>query len=211
MKGILTVEGEYTSEKVIEKSRFLTYSAHVESEEEARGFIAKIRAEHPFATHCCYAFISDKQGNLQRFSDDGEPQGTAGVPILDVIKNKDLKETAVVVVRYFGGIKLGAGGLVRAYASSAAENLAAAKTVALEMATEAMITVDYTGVDGVQRFLSTRTCPQLFCDYGEKVTYTVAIKRGEKENFQKALIDFMQGRVDVRFGQEYYRAFPLED
>ena len=87
-KAILTVYGRTETEKIIEKSRFLTYSQHVESGEEARAFIAEIRAKHPFATHCCFAFVADKIGNLQRFSDDGEPQGTAGVPILDVLKNK---------------------------------------------------------------------------------------------------------------------------
>ena len=83
-KSVRTVFAPHESEKVIEKSRFLTYSTHVESEEEAREFIAKIRSQHSLATHVCYAFISDKTGNLQRFSDDGEPQGTAGIPSLEV-------------------------------------------------------------------------------------------------------------------------------
>ena len=113
-------------EKVIEKSRFLTYAAHTAGEEEARAFLASVRAQHPLATHVCYAFIADRLGNLQRFSDDGEPQGTAGMPILNVIKAQELYETTVAVVRYFGGIKLGAGGLTRAYSSCAAEALSAA-------------------------------------------------------------------------------------
>ena len=122
-KLVRTVYAPHESEKIIEKSRFLTYSTHVESEEEARAFLSGVRKAHSLATHVCYAFIADKIGNLQRFSDDGEPQGTAGVPILEVLKNKKLFETAVAVVRYFGGVKLGAGGLVRAYSSCAAENL----------------------------------------------------------------------------------------
>ena len=84
-KAILTVYEPYESEKIIEKSRFITYSEHVESEEEARAFVAKIRGMHTLATHVCFAFISDKVGKLQRFSDDGEPQGTAGVPMLEVL------------------------------------------------------------------------------------------------------------------------------
>ena len=128
-KSVRTVFAPYESEKVIEKSRFITYSTHVESEEEARGFIAKIRSQHSLATHVCYAFISDKTGNLQRFSDDGEPQGTAGVPILEVLKAKKLYETAVAVVRYFGGIKLGTGGLIVAYKAAAAEALDMAEVV----------------------------------------------------------------------------------
>ena len=209
-KSILTVFGLHESEKIIEKSKFLTYSQHIESEEEARGFIAEIRKKHPFATHCCFAFIADKAGNLQRFSDDGEPQGTAGVPILAVLKNKGLCELAVAVVRYFGGIKLGAGGLVRAYSSSAAENLAGADIRSLEWCAEIAIEVDYTGIVGVQKYLSTRTCTLLSTDYGEKVTFTAAVKAEEKESFKEGLVDYMQGRVFVRDGKEYYGAFKNE-
>lgn len=208
-KAILTVHGRAETEKVIEKSRFLTYSQHVESEEEARAFIAEIRAIHPFATHCCFAFIADKAGNLQRFSDDGEPQGTAGVPILDVLKNKKLFETAVAVVRYFGGIKLGAGGLVRAYSSSAAENLAVADIRSLETCVEFSIEVDYTGIDGVQKYLSTHTCTLLSSDYGAKVIFRAAVKKVHSADFEKGLVDYMQGRVKVQAVAEYYSLFKL--
>ncbi len=208
-KAILTVHGRTESEKIIEKSRFLTYSQHVESEEEARAFIAEIRGMHPFATHCCFAFVADKVGNLQRFSDDGEPQGTAGVPILDVLKNKKLFETAVAVVRYFGGIKLGAGGLVRAYSSSAAENLAAADIRSLEMCTEFAVEVDYTGIDSVQKYFSTHTCTPLTSDYGAKVLFTVAVKKVDADAFSSGLVDYMQGRVEIEPLGEYYSLFKV--
>ena len=206
-KSVRTVFSRYESEKIIEKSRFLTYSAHVESEEEARACIAEIRSVHSLATHVCYAFIADKIGNLQRFSDDGEPQGTAGVPILEVLKNKKLFETAVAVVRYFGGIKLGAGGLVRAYSSSAAENLDGADIRVLEMCQEWILTVDYSGIDSVQKYLSTHTCPLLSSDYGEKVSFKIAVKKSAAEEFISGLIDYMQGRVETRKGEEYYAPF----
>ena len=209
-KTVLTVFGEHESEKIIEKSRFLTFSAHVESEEEARAFIARIRSKHSLATHVCFAFISDKTGNLQRFSDDGEPQGTAGMPILEVLKNKKLFETAVAVVRYFGGIKLGAGGLVRAYSSSAAENLDGADIRSLEICRELQITVDYTGIDGVQKYLQKNECEQLSVDYGEKVSFFVAVKTQAEESFLNGLIDYMQGRVETVKGREYYAAFPIK-
>ena len=208
-KSILTVFGDHESEKIIEKSKFLTYSTHVESEEEARAFIAKIRSMHSLATHVCYAFIADKLGNLQRFSDDGEPQGTAGVPILDVLKNKKLFETAVAVVPYFGGIKLGAGGLVRAYSSSAAENLAGADIRSLEMCVQLNITVDYTGIDSAQKYLSTHSCSLLSSEYGEKVTFVTAVKKAEIDVFEKELIDYMQGRVELQRGSEYYSLFAI--
>ena len=206
-KSVRTVFAPHESEKIIEKSRFLTYSEHVESEEEARAFLAKIRSAHSLATHVCYAFISDKVGNLQRFSDDGEPQGTAGVPILEVLKNKKLFETAVAVVRYFGGIKLGAGGLVRAYSSSAAENLDGADIRVLEMCAERFITVDYTGVDSVQKYISTHTCSLLSTDYGEKVVFRLAVKKTDADGFCSALVDYMQGRVEIANGEEYYAPF----
>ena len=179
----------------------------MESEEEARAFIAEIRAAHPFATHCCFAFVADKIGNLQRFSDDGEPQGTAGVPILEVLKAKKLYETAVAVVRYFGGIKLGAGGLVRAYSSSAAENLDGADIRVLEMCAERTIEVDYTGIDGVQKYISTHTCSLLSTDYGAAVRFLVAVKKAQVEAFCSELIDYMQGRVKIENGAEYYAPF----
>ncbi len=206
-KSLRTVFARHESEKIIEKSRFLTYCAHIESEEEGRAFVGEIRKIHSLATHVCYAFIADKAGNLQRFSDDGEPQGTAGVPILEVLKAKKLTESAVAVVRYFGGVKLGAGGLVRAYSSSAAENLDGADIRTLEMCQECQIEVDYTGVDGVQKYLSTHTCTLLSTDYGEKVSYLVAVKKAEADAFLEGLIDYMQGRVRVDKGREYYAPF----
>lgn len=206
-KRIRTVYAPFTSEKIIEKSRFITYSTHVESEEEARAFLADIRRQHSLATHVCYAFISDKAGNLQRFSDDGEPQGTAGVPMLEVLKAKQVYETAVAVVRYFGGIKLGAGGLVRAYASCVAENIDGADVRVLEMCVQAVIEVDYTGVDSAQKYVSTHTCSLLSNDYGEKVRMTIAVKKKDAQAFFDGLTDYMQGRVKIERGEEYYAPF----
>jgi uncharacterized YigZ family protein len=208
-KPVLTVFGQHESEKVIEKSRFIAYSAHAESEEEARAYLATVKAAHPFSTHCCFAFIADKAGNMQRFSDDGEPQGTAGMPILEVIKNKKLFETVVAVVRYFGGVKLGAGGLVRAYSSSASENLAGADIRSLELCEELEISVDYTGIDGVQKYISSQPCSLLSSDYGEKAVFRAAVKKTALETFKKGLIDFMQGRVEISFKGEYFQAFPV--
>ncbi len=206
-KSLKTVFSRHESEKTIEKSRFIAYSAHVESEEEGRAFVAEIRKLHSLANHVCFAFIADKAGNLQRFSDDGEPQGTAGVPILEVLKAKKLTESAVAVVRYFGGVKLGAGGLVRAYSSSAAENLDGADIRTLEMCQECLLEVDYTGVDSLQKYISTHTCPLLSVDYGEKVSFLVAVKKAEVEGFVSGLIDYMQGRIKIARGKEYYNAF----
>ena len=209
-KEIRTVKDSSEYEKVIEKSKFITYLAHVESEEEARTFLSEIRAKHTMATHVCYAFIADKLGNLQRFSDDGEPQGTAGVPMLEVLKNRKLFETAVAVVRYFGGIKLGAGGLVRAYSSATSEALDEAEICSLQVCAEYKIETDYTGVDGVTKYFSTRACNILSTDYGEKVSYRVAVKKVEEVAFIDGLVDYMQGRIKTERGEEYYAPFAIE-
>ncbi len=206
-KIIRTVYTPCEREKIIEKSRFITYCAHTETEEQARAFVAEIRSKHTLATHVCYAFVADKLGNLQRFSDDGEPQGTAGVPILEVLKNKKLFETAVAVVRYFGGVKLGAGGLVRAYSSSAAECLDGADIRILQTCAEYEISVDYTGIDGVQKYISTHTCSLLSTDYTDVVRFLVAVKTSEEHTFVQGLVDYMLGRVQVKRGKEYFAPF----
>ena len=206
-KAVRTVYAPYESEKIIEKSRFITYCAHAESEEQARAFIAQIRSRHSLATHVCFAFIADKLGNLQRFSDDGEPQGTAGVPMLEVLKSKKVFETVVAVVRYFGGVKLGAGGLVRAYSSCTAECLDGADIRVLEVCQKLFVEVDYTGHDSAQKYFSTHTCTLLSTDYGESVRFTIAVKKTETATFLSGLVDYMQGKVKTQTGEEYYAAF----
>ena len=127
--------------------------------------------------------------------------------MLEVLKAKKLFETAVAVVRYFGGIKLGAGGLVRAYSSSVAENLDGADIRVLEMCQELFIEVDYTGIDSVQKYLSTHPCSLLSTDYGEKVCFKIAVKKAETDGFLRELVDYMQGRVKTENGEEYYAPF----
>lgn len=196
-------------EKVIEKSRFLTYAAHTAGEEEARAFLASVRAQHPLATHVCYAFIADRLGNLQRFSDDGEPQGTAGMPILNVIKAQELYETAVAVVRYFGGIKLGAGGLTRAYSSCAAEVLSAAEKCLYDVCAEYCIRVGYPEVNALTRFLEGR-CVIVNRAFEADATFTVQVREGEAADFCAALSDRLNGKVQIFAQSKYFSPFPLE-
>lgn len=207
---IRSVQGRCSSEKIIEKSRFLSYSAHVTSEEEARAFIAEIRGMHATATHNCYGFVADKTGAMQRFSDDGEPQGTAGMPILDVIKNKGLFETAVVVTRYFGGIKLGAGGLVRAYTSACAEVLDKAEICLWQTCCELNISVDYPQIDAALKFFDGFDCNVTDSQYADKVNYTVLVKKTQEEDFIKKLTDYLLGRVSCKKIKEYFYPFKEE-
>lgn len=207
--SFLSVAAPHTAEKIIERSRFLTYAAHTAGEEEARAFLTRVRSEHPLATHVCYAFVADRPGNLMRFSDDGEPQGTAGMPILEVIKSKGLYETAVVVTRYFGGIKLGAGGLVRAYSGSVAENLAKAVRVSYQPCAESQYIVDYPYIDAVNRFFGENDCMIIGVSYADRVIFSVAVKKEAEQAFDSALVNRLNGRVNIVKKREYLYPFSL--
>lgn len=205
----LSLSGETVTEKVIEKSRFITVSRHVCGDEEAKAFIAQVSGKYADATHNCYAYVADKLGNLLRFSDDGEPQGTAGMPMLEVLRARKLCEVVVVVTRYFGGIKLGAGGLVRAYSGCVAENLAAAKTVSYEPCCESQYIFGYTQADAAMRFFASRGADVINTDYADNVTFTVAVKKEQEEKFNSALINAVNGRVEIKKKREYFFPFAV--
>jgi uncharacterized YigZ family protein len=205
----LSLCGECVTQKIIEKSRFITTSKHVEGEEEAAAFVKEISKKYSDATHNCYAYIADDLGNLLRFSDDGEPQGTAGIPMLDVLRAQNLRQTAVVVTRYFGGIKLGAGGLVRAYSGSVAENLSAAKRVCYQMCVQSKYIVSYPLVDTILRFFGENDCNVLSTDYLNEVTFTVAIKKENEQAFNLAIINRLNGNVVIQKDKEYFYPFML--
>lgn len=151
MKEYTTIQGENTVEIVIEKSRFIATAINVDSVEQATEFIASKRKKYFDATHNCYAYII---GDKAKFSDDGEPQGTAGMPIYECIKNSKIDHVCVVVTRYFGGIKLGAGGLVRAYSGSCAEALKSAIKVNMTDCTLAEVVVEYPLLKGLRKVLA---------------------------------------------------------
>ncbi len=206
----LGIVGEATAERVIEKSRFLAYAKRIVGEEEAKAFLTHVRALHPAATHVAYGYIADEKGNLLRFSDDGEPQGTAGMPILGVIRSQNLVETAVAVVRYFGGIKLGAGGLTRAYAGAAADGLLAAEKRSFELCALLRLTVGYSDVNAAQRFLSEEGAEVLGREFSSGAAFTVAVRESEKEKFLSRAMNALSGRVTVEEGGRSIRPLPIE-
>lgn len=210
MKGVYSVFTEYRSEKVIERSRFISTCSHIESEEEARAFLARVRTEFPDATHHCYAFVADTLGNFMRFSDDGEPQGTAGMPILDALRGKKLYQTAVVVTRYFGGVKLGAGGLVRAYSGAASECLDGAEKRFFEPCARYMLTLGYELSDAVRKYISANSWMLADAQYSDCVRLTVAVRSREEEAFAAKIVDFTAGRVRVEKQDEFIFAFASE-
>ena len=210
MKGVTSVFTEYRMEKVCERSRFFGRCATVESEEAARAFLARVRTEFPDATHHCYAFVADTLGNLMRFSDDGEPQGTAGMPILDALRGKKLYQTAVVVTRYFGGVKLGAGGLVRAYSGAASECLDGAEKRFFEPCARYMLTLGYELSDAVRKYISANGWMLADAQYSDCVRLTVAVRSREEEAFAAKIVDFTAGRVRVEKQDEFIFAFASE-
>ncbi len=153
MSNYRTLHEFGTDEITIEKSVFIGYAKPIKSEEEALEFINEIKKKHKDATHNVWAYTVGKNMNIQRYSDDGEPQGTAGIPTLEVIKKEDLRDVVVVVTRYFGGTKLGAGGLVRAYTKGAKLGLESGKIIYKVMYQEVKVKIDYTQLGKVQNEL----------------------------------------------------------
>ncbi len=209
MDKYLSVCGSYATEKIIEKSRFITHSAHVEGDEQAKAFIAEISRKYSDATHNCFAYVADEGASLLRFSDDGEPQGTAGMPILEVIKAKKLAYTAVVVTRYFGGIKLGAGGLVRAYSGCAAENLSGADIRRFETCFKMRYFIDYTNAQTAARYFKNSDCSVLSCEYSDGVIYIVEVKAGEEEKFSAGLNNLLCGKLKSEKLDSYFAPFKM--
>ena len=189
MHKYLSVSGGCVTQKIIEKSRFITTSKHVESEEEAKEFIAGVSAKYSDATHNCYAYICDSLGNNLRFSDDGEPQGTAGMPMLEVLKNNRLCETAVVVTRYFGGIKLGTSGLIAAYRQAA--RLALEEAGRLEC--HAMETVEfsfpYIAMNGVMKAVKTSGAQITSQTFDNLCSMTLSIRADDAGRLHSMLAD----------------------
>lgn len=165
-----------TTETVIKKSRFLSFIKRTESEEEAKAFIADIKKEHKAATHNCSAYIVGKSALIQKADDDGEPQGTAGLPILEVLKKEELYNVAVVVTRYYGGIKLGAGGLIRAYSQGASSVVQEAGRAVEVSVVPLTVTLDYTFTSKFEHFLGTTDASIISQDYTDKVSYVIHVK-----------------------------------
>lgn len=165
-----------THEIEIQRSRFLCHVARVASEQEAAEFFARVRKEHWQATHNCTAF---RTADTQRSSDDGEPAGTAGVPMLEVLTRRDLVDTAVVVTRYYGGTKLGAGGLVRAYGRAVSEAIDAIGTLTRERHESVLLAVDHDQAGKLENALRAAGHHVADTDYGHDVTFTVYTKDPE--------------------------------
>ncbi len=193
----LTVAGRGDHEIVIEKSRFISHIARVETEDAAQAFIQEIKKKHKDATHNCSAYMIGEQNQIQKALDDGEPSGTAGVPILEVLKKKDLKDTAVVVTRYFGGIKLGAGGLIRAYSKATSEGINTTGVVIRKLMRVISTTVDYTWLGKLENELRSSIYQIKEIQYLDQVNILVYVEETQKETYTAWITELTNGQGHI--------------
>ena len=186
------------------KSRFIADVRKVESEEEATAFIEEIKKKYWDARHHCSAFVIGQKGQLTRCSDDGEPSGTAGRPMLEVLLGEGICDIAVVVTRYFGGVLLGTGGLVRAYSAAVKEGLKNCVTGYRRLGTEIEVQTDYTGLGKLQYLLASRQISPIGEEYGADVKLRLLIPAEEAEDLQAELTDALNGRIGWEKLEERY-------
>lgn len=202
-----TVVGEFNNETIIEKSKFLCYIKGIHDEDDAKSFIQSIKKMHSLANHNCYAYIADDKGLCMKFSDDGEPQGTAGLPMLEVLKNKRLYKTVAVVTRYFGGIKLGTGGLTRAYGGSVLSCLNSCKIVNMQKGVSCTLNSDYENYSKVLKILSADFIGGLTTEFGDKIKLDFSVKIEHLDTLKTSFSDLFRGKADFSVNKEDYFAF----
>lgn len=191
-------------EIIEKKSRFIATVRLVENEEEALAFIEEMRKKYWNATHNCFAYVIGEHREIVRCSDDGEPSGTAGKPMLDVLLGEELYNTAVVVTRYFGGTLLGTGGLVRAYSKAVQEGLAQSQIIEKQYGTILEIGTDYQGLGKIQYIIGENKIPLLDSQYTDVVTLQVLLPVGDKERFAAELTEGTNGRARIEEKEELY-------
>lgn len=193
-----------SGEVVEKKSRFLSFAVSAESEEEVLEVLEAARKKYWDARHVCYAYILGNRGENRRFSDDGEPAGTAGKPILEVLSGAGVVNTLIIVVRYFGGVLLGTGGLVRAYGQAAKEALAQAAVVTKSKGHVLTLSMDYTLLGKINYLLANEELTVLSTEYGEKVVVRVPVESERLEKIKKKLMDQTGGTIGLEVGDELY-------
>lgn len=197
LKKYFTVKSHGTDEIIIQKSRFIGTVRRVETEEAAQAFIQEMKKKYHDATHNCSAYLIGENDQIQKANDDGEPSGTAGVPILEVLKKQGLKDTAVVVTRYFGGIKLGAGGLIRAYGSTTSQAIQTTGIVKRQLMQGFTVVVDYTLLGKLENSLRNSTYVLKDIHYLDKVSFDVYVEAGTEQTFTDWLVDLTNDQLEI--------------
>ena len=199
MNSSIKITRTGSSEVIIKKSRFLGTAAYVDNEEEARNMVAEVRKQHYDARHVCYAYsIGDENPSL-KFSDDGEPGGTAGKPILSVIQGSGISNVIIIVVRYFGGVLLGTGGLVRAYSQAAAEAVEAAEKKTICMSCLYDVTLEYGDFDKVKYLLDMNDKVSYEVNYTDKVIVSFSVPEESAEELIKQISEKTAGRSTAKW------------
>ena len=193
----VTFKENGTVQEEIKKSKFICHVKRVSSEEEARDFINAIKKEHYKATHNCSAFIIGEQSDIKRTSDDGEPSGTAGVPMLGVLENHRITNSCVVVTRYFGGVKLGAGGLIRAYAGSVAQAVREIGLVEIKEQVILGITLSYSQYQEFANFLKDHQLAEQDPTFTDQVMTTIFVDKENTNSITAALVELYNGKVII--------------
>ncbi len=206
-----TLRKEAADEVIINKSRFIGYACPCETEEEALAFLQKIRTKHKDATHNCYAYIIGRNAGIMRYSDDGEPGGTAGLPMMEVLKAQGVVNCCVVVTRYFGGVLLGAGGLVRAYTQGAVIALKAAKVVVMEPSQRYLCEVAYPLWDRVNHALKTMPVQLSGSEFTTAVAFTLLVREKDAETMLSDLTHLTDARFEYLLEDESYEAWETEE
>ncbi|HSQ33320.1 MAG TPA: YigZ family protein [Peptostreptococcaceae bacterium] len=204
MKSYKTIHEYGHDEIIIEKSTFIGYAKPVDTEDEAIEFIKEIKKKHKDARHNVWAYTIGMNMETQRYSDDGEPQGTAGIPTLEVIKKEDLRNVAVVVTRYFGGIKLGAGGLVRAYTKGAKIGLNSSKIIEKVLYKDIRIKIDYNQLGKVQNEIINMGYFINDTLYEDKVVFMVYSKIDEVDELKEKIIEITSATAEISEKEEFY-------
>lgn len=205
----ITIRNRASDEIIIQKSRFIGYAAPCETEEEALAFLRCIKEKHRDARHHCYAYVIGLNAGIMRYSDDGEPGGTAGLPMMDVLKSVRAVNCCVVVVRYFGGILLGTGGLVRAYTQGCKIALQAAELVCKEESCSYRCRVSYSLWNSVQYALQKMPVRMIDVSYAEDVVFTIAARITDAENVILQLRNLSDGKMSFEHVSESYMDWDL--
>ncbi|MCP3821784.1 YigZ family protein [Streptomyces sp. A3M-1-3] len=199
-----TVAREGVHETEINRSRFICALAPAATEQEAQEFVARIRKEHPAATHNCFAYVIGADASVQKASDDGEPGGTAGVPMLQMLMRREIRYAVAVVTRYYGGVKLGAGGLIRAYGRVVGEALDELGTLTRLRFRLATVTVDHQRAGKIQNDLRSTGRAVRDVRYGEAVAIEIGLPESDVEPFRAWLADTTAGTAVLELGGEAY-------
>ena len=207
-KSIITIKQAHSIENVISKSRFIAYIKPVSTENEAKAFIDEIKTKHKDATHNCSAYTVGPEMNIQKANDDGEPSGTAGIPMLEILKKLEIHNVCVVVTRYFGGIKLGAGGLIRAYSGTVRDVIYDIGRVELREAIQVTVTLDYDQTGKFEYELASTTFLLREQFYTDKVSYQIDVVKNEYDTFIDFLNRITSGNYDLK--QEDIKLLPFD-